>query len=210
LTYEATTFEEFHFNFPQKSKHFQFQKSEDRVMAKKIAFYILAALLLVVCTVMILSYSKNVSQKNEYQDQLRKSLISVQIQIDDAIDDKDNNSRADIRTIALEYEKMGTVYSIMSSQLFSNSFLDSGEWGTISRVLLGNNSPSTLFQAFSAPLSEEEINFLSQLSMMNQSLLSEIADDSVPQGIQKMSINSLEKILINYHQNTLKEFLASW
>ena len=179
-------------------------------MAKKIAFYILAALLLVVCTVMILSYSKNVSQKNEYQDQLRKSLISVQIQIDDAIDDKDNNSRADIRTIALEYEKMGTVYSIMSSQLFSNSFLDSGEWGTISRVLLGNNSPSTLFQAFSAPLSEEEINFLSQLSMMNQSLLSEIADDSVPQGIQKMSINSLEKILINYHQNTLKEFLASW
>ncbi len=181
------------------------EKGVVKIMVKRIFSCALAAILLVACTAKILSYSNKVNLKNEYQHELIVSLFSIQVMINSAIE---NNNRADIRNAALKYERMGTVFATMSSQLF-DSFLDSGEWGKAARILLGNNSPSTLFQTFDEPLSEEEINFLTQISAINQSLFIEISDDSNPQGVRELNNISLERILNNHHQNTLKEFLAS-
>jgi len=173
---------------------------------KHIYIIVLTATLLVIATIVIFSHSNDLLLKNKYQNEICGMLYSIQIEIKAAVQ---NNNRKDISTIALRYERLGTMYANVSSQLF-DSYFDTGAWGTAARILVGNHLSYTLFQAYDGQLTEEEVVFLNQLSDMNKDLLLDIADDTSPQGVRNMSIKTLKEILNHYHIITLREFLKSW
>jgi hypothetical protein len=174
---------------------------------KRICITTIVTVVLVICALKISSTVKNNSLKNKYQYDMRFELLSIQVRIESAIN---NDSRGDIRTAALEYERLGTNFANASTQLFG-SYLDTGEWGRAAQILLGfNDYYEPLFQSFDEPLSELEIKFLEQLSELNEVVLADISDDSAPQGLRDMSIRMLKETLNSYHTFPLGYFFSSW
>jgi hypothetical protein len=148
-------------------------------------------------------YHQKVLLKNAYQNEIRVELNKIQIQIKEAVE---NNDRNELRGVALEYERLGAVYANASSQLFG-SYLDTGEWGNIANILIGNYLPCELFQSYDGPLTKEESKFLEQLLDVNDQLLLAICDDATFRNVNNISIQSLKKILNNYHLEALRDFL---
>ena len=182
--------------------------SKNRFKASKTRIAIgvfIAAILLVVITAAICSHLQDRAIKTEFQIEIYTRLSSAQLKIDNAIS---RNDRGGVRELALDYERLGTIYAVASSQLF-DSYLDTGGWGIIARVLAGIHSDFDLFKQFDGPLSMEEIEFLEQLSDVNDILLTDIAGSVDPDEIKVMSVKSLKEILNTYHVETLQEFLSS-
>lgn len=148
---------------------------------------------------------KKYELKNYYQQKMCRLLGTIQVDIIDAIE---GNNRREVRNSALEYEQLGTIYADLSSLLFG-SYLDSGNWGTCTNIMLGYNS-CQMFQKFDGTLMENEVDFLQRLSEENKKLLKEISRETESGEIKDIRIEELEKILKNYHQTDLKEFLDDW
>ena len=174
---------------------------------KRICITAVVIVVFVISSLMISSAVKNNSLKDKYQHDMRFILLSIQAQIESAIN---NDSRSDIRIAALEYERLGTTFANVSSQLFG-SYLNTGGWGKAADILLGfNNYSQPLFQSFDGSLTEQEIKFLEQLYDLNEVLLTDIGDDSASNGLRKTSIRELKETLNSYHLFTLNDFFSSW
>lgn len=138
----------------------------------------------------------------EYQNRIRVELSIIQIQLQEIII---SSNKEEVPNLALDYERLGTVYLCASSSLFS-SFYATGAWGDIARTLLGDNLSIDLFKAQEGALSENEIEFLKKLTDYNNQLLADISSDQSFRTICYMNAKTLQEVL-NSHQNELYSFL---
>lgn len=163
-----------------------------------------ATVLLIVLTAAVSTQHHRTIQKDKFQSELCTRLNIIQLEIAAAAENKD---RQTVRSIALEYERLGSIFAELSSHILG-SYFDTGEWGTIARILVGNSASCELFKAFDGPLTEEEIRYLERLSGLNKQLLSELCSGTEYREVTKLSIQSLRDVLNGYQLHTLRDFLA--
>lgn len=166
-----------------------------------IAAVIIVCVLCVLITKIHIHFSRQ-AMMEEYQNSIRAELNTMQISLQEILNSGDKEA---ITGLALDYEHLGTIYACASSSLFS-SYLDTGEWGNIARILLGCNQSTDLFQTQGGTFTEEEIAFLRELADYNRQLLTQITTDQYFRVIRAMSIRELEEVL-NSHQLELHSFL---
>lgn len=138
----------------------------------------------------------------EYQNRIRVELCTIQIWLQETIV---SNNKEYVPNLALAYEHLGTVYLCTSSVLVS-SFYDTGAWGDIAKILLGQNPSIDLFQDQEGTLSENEVTFLKKLIDYNNELLVDISSDQSFRTIRSMKAKTLQEVL-DSHQNELYSFL---
>lgn len=180
-----------------------FKVSKTRIV---IGVFVVAILLVKVTTV-ICYHSYNSTIQTEFQYEIYAKLNGAQHRIEDVIS---SNDRDRVKLLALHYEQLGTTFANLSSRLFENSYYGTGGWGEIAVILSGIHNDFDLFKQYDGPLSVEEIEFLEQLSDVNDVLLADLADSVSSNEIKIMSITSLQEILNTYHIVTLPDFLADW
>lgn len=175
-----------------------------KIVVRYICILIIAVIAALSAATVLTGYCQKASLKNKYLDEIRVRLNSIQIELASAVE---NDNRNMTRNLALEYERLGTIYADASLWVLG-SYLDTGEWGTIAQILIGNSLTHEVFQTYDGPLTTEEIDFLECLSTLNEKLLSEICNDSTFRSSKRISIRSFRDILNQYHLETLNDFLA--
>lgn len=171
---------------------------------KKLLLFFLFCIILVFSSIKIYSYNKSEELKRTMQHKILVELNGAQIQIEGILS---ANSRHLLKNLAQTYEQLGETFACTSTVLFEGSYLDSGEWGYVSDILLGQNSKG-LFQTFDGTLTAEEIAVLQELYNYNDTLIVQIHDASNqnPNTLIDLSTEELENLLNKYHLFILKEF----
>ena len=178
---------------------------DETVRGKKILRVIATVLIVCLLILFITLFCLRIPTRavlEDYHNMLRQELNMIQIKLQEALSD---GTKRNIPSLALDYERLGGTYADVSLTLFS-SYLDTGEWGSIARILLGLTPSSNLFKATEITLSAEEIAFLEELFNYNLLLLKQISADETFRTIRSLSAEELQDIL-NEHQYELQIFL---